>query len=372
MGPKKGDAAAARAAQKAAEEKRQQKANDRTFGLKNKNKSKTVQRYINEVQTGVTATSQKANRMKAERDAATAKKKKEAEAEAAREMAKLMGPKIKQPEVPPGVDPKSIVCEFYRKGVCSKPAYKCKFSHDLSVERKTQKIDIYSDRRDDNMEDWDQDKLEDVINKMHSGENANRPTDIICKHFLDAVEKKTYGWFWVCPDGGKECKYRHALPPGYQLKSQIKALEAEARASKKSVEEEIEEARKKLDASTPVNEETFRAWKKKKVEEKAAKVDAERSKRLKGGQMTGRELFESEGFVAVDDDCAGGADAFKREDDFEAEWKRVQAESEANLAKAKAGITLSAEDAALFADDDDELDEAELAEIEKGLEKAKV
>lgn len=27
--------------------------------------------------------------------------------------------------------------------------------------------------------------------------------------------------FWQCPNG-KECQYRHALPPGYVLKSQMK------------------------------------------------------------------------------------------------------------------------------------------------------
>ncbi|RRT64243.1 hypothetical protein B296_00041980, partial [Ensete ventricosum] len=43
----------------------------------------------------------------------------------------------------------------------------------------------------------------------------------VCKYFLDAVEKKQYGWFWVCPNGGKDCHYRHALPPGYlQVKSE--------------------------------------------------------------------------------------------------------------------------------------------------------
>jgi hypothetical protein len=61
----------------------------------------------------------------------------------------------------------------------------------------------------------------------------------VCKHFLDAVEKKQYGWFWACPNGGKECHYRHALPPGYILKSQMKALLEEER-DKIPIEEEIE------------------------------------------------------------------------------------------------------------------------------------
>lgn len=46
-----------------------------------------------------------------------------------------------------GVDPKSIVCEFYKAGQCQK-GFKCKFSHDLNVQRKGEKIDIYSDKRD--------------------------------------------------------------------------------------------------------------------------------------------------------------------------------------------------------------------------------
>lgn len=62
----------------------------------------------------------------------------------------------------------------------------------------------------------------------------------VCKYFLDAVEKKQYGWFWVCPNGGKDCHYRHALPPGYVLKSQMKAL-IEEEADKTPIEDEIED-----------------------------------------------------------------------------------------------------------------------------------
>lgn len=61
----------------------------------------------------------------------------------------------------------------------------------------------------------------------------------VCKYFLEAVEKNQYGWFWVCPNGGKDCHYRHALPPGYVLKSQMKAL-IEEESEKIPLEEEIE------------------------------------------------------------------------------------------------------------------------------------
>ena len=46
-----------------------------------------------------------------------------------------------------GVDPKSVVCEYFRHGQCTK-GFKCKFSHDLAVERKGGKIDIFTDRQD--------------------------------------------------------------------------------------------------------------------------------------------------------------------------------------------------------------------------------
>ena len=48
-----------------------------------------------------------------------------------------------------------------------------------------------------------------------------------------------YGWFWECPNGDG-CHYRHALPPGFVLKSQKKALEAAEKANAISLEEFLE------------------------------------------------------------------------------------------------------------------------------------
>jgi hypothetical protein len=227
---------------------------------------------------------------------------------------------IKQPQVPAGVDPKSIVCEFFRAGACTK-GFKCKFSHDLAVERKSAKIDLFTDRRggpsgeegNETMEDWDQDKLEAAIEQKMGSHNRNRPTDIICKYFLDAIEKKQFGWFWVCPGGGDECKYRHALPPGYVLQSQIKALAKEAAANKKTIEEEIEEARRAVNASTPVTEAVFSAWKKRKVAAKQVAEQQKREERMKAGRLSGRELTELSGFTFEDDMDAGDTSAYVRE-----------------------------------------------------------
>ena len=66
--------------------------------------------------------------------------------------------------------------------------------------------------------------------------------------------------FWQCPNG-KDCKYRHALPPGYVLKSQMKELLEAERANAPSIEEEIEAERAKVDARTPITEDVSRTLK---------------------------------------------------------------------------------------------------------------
>lgn len=53
----------------------------------------------------------------------------------------------------------------------------------------------------------------------------------VCKYFLDAIENNKYGWFWVCPGGGDNCMYRHALPPGFVLKKDKKKEEKDEEIS---------------------------------------------------------------------------------------------------------------------------------------------
>ncbi len=45
------------------------------------------------------------------------------------------------------MDPKSVVCAFFKQGTCGK-GEKCKFSHDLSLEGKSEKRSLYVDRRE--------------------------------------------------------------------------------------------------------------------------------------------------------------------------------------------------------------------------------
>lgn len=63
-----------------------------------------------------------------------------------KEEAALLKP-VQTQKIPFGVDPKTLLCLFYKAGSCDK-GNKCKFSHDLDVERKVQKRNVYDDARE--------------------------------------------------------------------------------------------------------------------------------------------------------------------------------------------------------------------------------
>ncbi|GLJ54126.1 hypothetical protein SUGI_1159220 [Cryptomeria japonica] len=334
--------------------KKQKVVEDKTFGLKNKNKSKNVQKYVQSIQQAA----QPKNNAKD-----TSKKKKEDEKQREKELNDLFKVAVSQPKVPPGVDPKSILCEFFKAGQCVK-GFKCKFSHDLNVQRKGEKIDLYSDKRDEEtMEDWDQETLEKVVESKNKEYSQNKPTDIVCKYFLEAVEKKQYGWFWVCPNGGKDCHYRHALPPGYVLKSQMKAL-LEEEADKVPIEEEIEAQRHQIKVSTPLTTDLFYEWKKKKTEQKEAEHAAKIAERAKNDRMSGRELFLLDASLFVDD--AEAYEKYNREDE-EYDRKEVNPNIPSEQ-PSTSGVT--AEEEELILAEEDELDPEELDELEASIANA--
>uniref|UniRef100_A0A803R4N9 C3H1-type domain-containing protein n=1 Tax=Cannabis sativa TaxID=3483 RepID=A0A803R4N9_CANSA len=338
--------------------KKQKVVEDKTFGLKNKNKSKNVQKYVQNLKQSV--------QPKLDSAKLTAKEEEKAKEKELNDLFKVA---VSQPKVPVGVDPKSILCEFFKVGQCTK-GFKCKFSHDLNVQRKGEKIDIYSDKRDeDTMEDWDQETLEKVIESKKTEYNQNKPTEIVCKYFLDAVEKKQYGWFWSCPNGGKECHYRHALPPGYVLKSQMKAL-LEEEADKMPIEEEIENQRSKLTACTPMTPDLFFQWKKKKVDERDAGLAALRADRAKNDRMSGRELFLSDASLFVDD--AEAYEKYNREEPNNVEERDNKNAATEGPSTSNDAVSNSEEFPDIDDDDDDELDLDELNELEASLSKTSI
>ena len=216
------------------------------------------------------------------------------------------------------------------------------------------------------MENWDDAELDRVIAQKDSNKGAVTTTDIVCKYFLEAVETFKYGWFWECPNGGKSCKYRHRLPPGYVLKrDQVK----EDDGPTISIEELVEEERAKLVGGTPVTLESFTAWKEKrrlkaKEAEEAVKKDL-KTKKAAGKELagaSGRQLFDVNPELFVDDDAA--ADEYVREasddEDDAGEPNKAAAKDAPAAGDAAPSAAPVAVDKALFDEAADDLDGLDL------------
>ncbi|MCJ1290206.1 hypothetical protein MMC34_001742 [Xylographa carneopallida] len=321
---------AKKAADKAAKGSSTKVVEDKTFGMKNKKGAqaqKTVALYKSQAAQAKTPEQKKAAAEKEARE-----KEKVASEAAKREIAELFKP-VQVQKVPFGVDPKTVVCIFYKQGNCEK-GKKCKFSHDLSVERKGEKKNLYQDtregedeaRRKDDMADWDEAKLREVVMSKHG--NPKTTTDKVCKFFIEAVENGKYGWFWTCPNGGDKCMYKHSLPPGFILKTKEqraaeKALMDKSPIKTLTLEDFLESERHKLTGTlTPVTPETFAKWKKERLDKKAAEEEARKAK-----EETGRAMFEKGGWDESEDE---ESDEEEEEETERGEWdlERMRRETE--------------------------------------------
>ncbi|KAF1810333.1 zinc finger-containing protein [Eremomyces bilateralis CBS 781.70] len=279
---------------------------DKTFGMKNK-KGGAAQKAIKQIQSQ-SSSAKTPDQKRKEAEKAQREKDKLAAEKARKEAAELFKP-VQTQKVPFGVDPKTVLCQFHKKGVCEK-GKRCKFSHDLAIERKTEKRSLYTTREEeeaeeetkkDDMTNWDEAKLRSVISSKHG--NPQTTTDKVCKHFIEAVENQKYGWFWVCPNGGDKCMYRHSLPPGFVLKTREQRLAEKALMDKSplatlTLEDFLESERHKLTGTlTPVTPESFAKWKKDRLDKKAAVEEAKKMK-----DATGRMLFERGDWQASDDE----------------------------------------------------------------------
>ncbi|ESO96218.1 hypothetical protein LOTGIDRAFT_227129 [Lottia gigantea] len=281
---------------KKTEQKKKEKViEDKTFGLKNKKGAKQ-QKYVETVKKQIQHGNVKASKVRNHTLKGFNKTKLQKEKEL-EELSALFKP-VKQ-NVSKGTDPKSVLCQFFRQGQCTK-GDKCKFSHDLAIGRKAEKRDLYTDTRDD-------------------APGGPDRTALVCKHFLDAVESGGYGWFWACPNGGDKCTYRHALPEGYVLKKDQKKEDKEDEIS---IEELIEKERAMLgDDTTKVTLESFLKWKERKRREKREareKDEKEKKNAYKQGKLSGisgRQMFEFDPTMGGDDEDAD--DQVERELDEE-------------------------------------------------------
>ncbi|KAG6894027.1 hypothetical protein C0992_007755 [Termitomyces sp. T32_za158] len=345
---------------------------DKTFGLKNKNKSAKVQKQVALLQAQAAMTGKSRASLEKEKEKALREKAKADEEKRKKEEAAMLKPVMTQ-KVPFGVDPKTVLCAYFKAGQCEK-GNKCKFSHDLDVGRKVEKKNLYEDSREDKLKDtmdtWDDEKLRKVV--LSKAGNPRTTTDvgrsitmnisvltfhrqIVCKYFIQAIEGMKFGWFWECPNGDA-CQYRHALPPGFVLRSQKKAMDEAAKSNEISLEEFLEVERHKLGSNlTPVTRETFAVWKKTRMDKKAAEEEAVRKAKNaqnvagKSVGMSGRDLvitffafletriehslfqftYNPEWFADSDEEDDGDdwdLDKYRRQkeaDDLEAEERRI-------------------------------------------------
>jgi len=105
------------------------------------------------------------------------KKKRRKKAEV--EIQTLFKPVITQQALAAGTDPKSVLCMYFKQGSCTKGA-KCKFSHDLAIERKAEKRSLYDDVRENSnkenetMANWDEAQLAEVVERRHGEDNRKK------------------------------------------------------------------------------------------------------------------------------------------------------------------------------------------------------
>lgn len=334
MPPKKGGADAP---------KKKMTVDDKTFGMKNK-RGAVAQKQIKSIAMA-TASAKTPDQKRKEAEKQEREKEKAAAEQAKREAADLFKP-VQVQKVPFGVDPKTVLCQFFKKGACEK-GKKCKFSHDLDAGRRTQKKSLYTDMREgdeeggeggaegeggekkeDKMEDWDEEKLRSVVMSKHG--NPKTTTDKVCKYFIEAVENQKYGWFWTCPNGGDKCMYKHSLPPGFVLRTKEqraaeKALMDKSPLATLTLEEFLESERHKLSGTlTPVTPESFATWKKERLDKKAAEEEANKLK-----EATGKALFDKGGWE--------GSDVEEEEDDEDDDgvWNLVALRRETEAARQK-------------------------------------
>ncbi|KAG4078860.1 hypothetical protein HA402_007410 [Bradysia odoriphaga] len=137
MPPKKTNSGASK---KVEQKKKEKVIEDKTFGLKNKKGAKT-QKFIAQVEKQV-----KSGGLHPVTSVNAKKEEKEKKLKEQKELLALFRP-VQTQKVEKGTDPKSVVCAFFKAGQCGK-GDKCKFSHDLTVERKVEKRSLYVDMRD--------------------------------------------------------------------------------------------------------------------------------------------------------------------------------------------------------------------------------
>jgi hypothetical protein len=192
-----------------------------------------VQKQVAQIQAQAAVTGKSRETLAKEKEKELRTKEKAEEEKRRKEEAELLKP-VQVQKVPFGVDPKTVLCDYFKAGRCEKGS-KCKFSHDRDVGRKVEKRNLYGDSREDKlagvfslcwllasrntdcaplvltetwyvvdtMDKWDEEKLRSVILSKQGNPRTTTdvcvlariprslqhlPSQIVCKYFIEAVE----------------------------------------------------------------------------------------------------------------------------------------------------------------------------------------
>jgi hypothetical protein len=155
-------------------------------------------------------------------------KEKAEEEKRRKEEAALLRP-VQAQKVPFGVDPKTILCAYFKVGTCDKGS-RCKFSHDMNVGRKVVKKNIYEDSREEKLKgaqsfcskhvafgEYETSQIPWILGTLKNYRRSCYPRrgihgrrqmydcvhsqrylslidqcQIVCKHFISAIENQKY------------------------------------------------------------------------------------------------------------------------------------------------------------------------------------
>jgi len=272
---------------------------DKTFGLKNKNKSKVVQKYIKNI---VQNTSGQTNR-------ATNEEKKEKEAKAKQQansalMASLFN--MQTDKKGRAYDPKAKAAakKAEEEALAAGRKVKDEIKKDI-IEGIANTIRLTDPKKGIRMSELGGHPIIQALKTKH----ADTFKTIQLLLFIKAHEKV----FWLDDEDSTN--------PIIRCQEDV---DAEVAPDERPLEEIIEEKRRNLTgAGTPVTPETFKAWKEKKAKEKAEREEREKAEEKKKAKcatavMSGRELFSYDASLFKDDDEAmSDTDLQNREDTLE-------------------------------------------------------
>ena len=166
-----------------------------------------MQKQVAQIQAQAAVSGKSREALAKEKEKELRAKEKAEEEKRRKEEAALLKP-VQTQKVPFGVDPKTVLCAFFKAGHCDK-GNKCKFSHDPNVGRKVEKRNLYEDNREDKLEGtftilskgvltilcdpidtmdkWDEEKLRSVILSKHGNPRTTTDVGSFCSSDLSEI-----------------------------------------------------------------------------------------------------------------------------------------------------------------------------------------